>query len=110
MTVGLGCGGIHLGLAVRVVLGGDVHVSGVVALAVFVDLVAVPDSPAPAEYQAEAKALDPCEPELSAAESVMLAVSGDERAQGSEENVAQQDNNSPWFRNRVLEVLTHPFY
>ena len=86
------------------------HVSGVVLLAVFVDLVAVPDSPAPAEYQVEAKALENCEPELSAAESVMLAVSGDERAQGSEEYVAQQDNNAPWFRNRVLEVLTHPFY
>ncbi len=103
MTVGLG-------LSVWVVLGGDVHVSGVMVLAVFVDLVAVPDSPAPAEDQAAANALDPCEPELSAAESVMLAVGGDERAQAWEENVAQQDNNAPWFRNRVLEVLTHPFY
>jgi len=88
LTIGLGCGGIHLGLSVRVVLGGNVQVSGVLLLAVVVDLVAVPDSPAPAEKQEEAKELEPSEPELSTAESVMLAVSGDERAQGSEENVA----------------------
>ena len=102
MTVGLG-------LSVRVVLGGDVHVSVVMVLAVFVDLVAVPDSPAPAEDQDDAKALEICEPEISAAESVMLAVGGDERAQAWEENVAQQNNDAPWFRNWVLEFLTHPF-
>jgi hypothetical protein len=39
----------------------------------------------------------------------MLAVGGDERAQAWEENVAQQDNDAPWFRNWVLEFLTHPF-
>ena len=95
MTVGLG-------LSVRVVLGSDVHVSVVMALAVFVDLVAVPDSPAPAEDQEDANALEICEPEISAAESVMLAVGGDERAQAWEENVAQQDNDAPRFRNWVL--------
>ena len=87
--------------------GGEVHISGVMALAVFVDLVAVPDSPAVAEEQGDAYALNPCEPEISAAETVMLAVGGNERVQAWEKNIAEQDINAPWFRNRVLQYCGH---
>ena len=100
LTVVLGSLGVAL--SVGVVLSGHVHVSLAVALAVVVDLEAVPDSPAPSKDKRATYALKKSEPELTAAESVVLAISSDERAQAWEENVGKQDDDAPWFRNRVL--------
>lgn len=93
---------------VGVVVGGDVDASLVMmVLRVLVDLPAVPDSPAPADHEHDQDALEEAQPELSAAEAVVLAVGSDVGAESGEEDVADQDDDAPRLRHWVLKFVTH---
>ena len=93
---------------VWVVVGGDVDASlVVVVLRVLVDLPAVPDGPAPADHEHNQDALEEGQPELRAAEAVVLAVSSDVGTEGGEEDVADQDDDAPRLGHWVLKFVTH---